>query len=127
MEKISRLLKIILIACYSMFSFVDNLSAQETWEEIIEQLVVNDENDSYSYENIMEELAELKSNPIPTKAVIFSLKMPSSITSSRLQTIKESDIAYEVIRNVEQLTASAVGRTSAVCLAYQQTEVRLDA
>ena len=65
-----------------MFSFVDNLSAQETWEEIIEQLVVNDENDSYSYENVMEELAELKSNPIPinsaTKEQLESIPFLSS-------------------------------------------------
>ena len=60
-------------------------------------------------------------NPIPIKAVTSSPKMRLSTTLSGLQTIKAEDIPSEVIRNVEQFTASAVGRTGAVCFAYQQT------
>jgi hypothetical protein len=45
---------------------VNNLSAQETWENIIEQLVENhDEISSSNWQNLMEDLAELKEHPIP--------------------------------------------------------------
>ena len=47
-----------------MFLFVDNLSAQNTWEEVVEQLVVDEEEDSYQWESLMEELADLKEHPI---------------------------------------------------------------
>ena len=54
-----------LIACLSIVFPVDNLSAQETWENIIEQLVDNnDEISSSNWQNLMEDLAELKEHPI---------------------------------------------------------------
>jgi DNA uptake protein ComE-like DNA-binding protein len=47
--------------CFS----VNNLSAQESWEQIIEQLVDNNEEISTSHwQNLMEDLAELKEHPI---------------------------------------------------------------
>ena len=57
--------KIWLIACFSMCFSVNNLSAQEAWEQIIEQLVDNNEEISTSHwQNLMEDLAELKEHPI---------------------------------------------------------------
>ena len=54
-----------LIACFSMCFSVNNLFAQETWEQIIEQLVDNNEEISTSHwQNLMEDLAELKEHPI---------------------------------------------------------------
>ena len=54
-----------LIACLSIVFPVDNLSAQESWENIIEQLVDNnDEISSSNWQNLMEDLAELKEHPI---------------------------------------------------------------
>ena len=54
-----------LIACFSMCFSVNNLSAQEAWEQIIEQLVDNNEEISTSHwQNLMEDLAELKEHPI---------------------------------------------------------------
>ena len=54
-----------LIACLSIVFPVDNLLAQESWENIIEQLVDNnDEISSSNWQNLMEDLAELKEHPI---------------------------------------------------------------
>lgn len=64
MEKLISLLKVMSIACLSMFFFVNNLSAQTTWEEVIEQLVENEEENSYQWENLLEELADLKEHPL---------------------------------------------------------------
>ena len=64
MNDFIRLLITLSIACLSMFLFVDNLSAQNTWEEVVEQLVVDEEEDSYQWESLMEELADLKEHPI---------------------------------------------------------------
>ena len=57
--------KTMLIACLSMFFPVDNLCAQEIWEDIIEQLATtNDEESSFQWENLMEDLADLKEHPL---------------------------------------------------------------
>ena len=58
-------LKAMLIVWLSMCFSVNNLFAQEMWENMIEQLVVHDESDSSSWENMMEELTDLKEHPIP--------------------------------------------------------------
>ena len=61
----NRWLKTWLITCLSIVFSVDNLSAQESWENIIEQLVDNnDEISSSNWQNLMEDLAELKEYPI---------------------------------------------------------------
>ena len=61
----NRWLKTWLITCLSIVFSVDNLSAQESWENIIEQLVDNnDEISSSNWQNLMEDLAELKEHPI---------------------------------------------------------------
>ena len=52
------------IGCISMFLFVNNLSAQTTWEEWIQQLVENEDQDSYTLETLIEDLTELKEHPI---------------------------------------------------------------
>ena len=57
-------LKVLLIACLSICFSVNNLSAQEIWENVIEELVANSEENSYQWENLMEDLAELKEHPI---------------------------------------------------------------
>ena len=54
-----------LIICFSVFLSVNNLSAQSILEEVIEQWVNTHESGSYQLENMMEELDELKENPIP--------------------------------------------------------------
>ncbi len=64
MEKLISLLKVMSITCISMFFFVNNLSAQTTWEEVIEQLAENEEENSYQWENLLEELADLKEHPL---------------------------------------------------------------
>ena len=62
--KTNKRLKTMLIACLSICFSVNNLSAQEIWENMVEQWVVNDENNSYQWENLMEEWEELKEHPI---------------------------------------------------------------
>ena len=52
------------IGCISMFLFVNNLSAQTTWEEWIQQLVENEDQDSYTLETLIEDLTELKEHTI---------------------------------------------------------------
>ncbi len=62
MRKMNSLLKTMLIACFSMFLSVDNLSAQEVWEDLAEQLT-GDEG-TFHWESMFEELSELHENPI---------------------------------------------------------------
>lgn len=62
--KMNRLLKVMLIICVTILSSVNNLSAQEVWEELAEQLADEEENSSFQWENNFEELTELKENPI---------------------------------------------------------------
>lgn len=64
MHFLVRLLKTASICCISMFLFVNNLSAQTSWEEWVQQLAENEESDSYALETIIEELTELKEHPI---------------------------------------------------------------
>ena len=54
-----------LIACLSIFLSVNKLSAQESWESIIEQLMNNnDEIASSNWQSLMEDLAEMKEHPV---------------------------------------------------------------
>ena len=48
-----------------MLFSVNNLFAQEIWENMVEQLMINDENGSSQWENLMEELSDLREHPIP--------------------------------------------------------------
>ena len=57
-------LKVILITCLSVVLPVNNLSAQHVLEEIAEQLITNDEDNAYQWENLFEELSDLKENPL---------------------------------------------------------------
>ena len=57
--------KTYLILCLSIFFSVDNLFAQSDWEKVIEQLLDNnDEVSSSNWQNLMEDLSELKEQPI---------------------------------------------------------------
>ena len=60
----NRLLKSMLIACITIALSVNNLSAQEVWEELAEQLIGEEEGEVFQWENNFEELSELKENPI---------------------------------------------------------------
>ena len=54
-----------LIACFSICFSVNNLFAQEAWENVIEQLMENNyEISSSNWQSLMEDLAELKEHPI---------------------------------------------------------------
>ena len=63
--KMNKRLKTILITCYLILFSVNTLSAQEIWEHMVEQLVIRDEENSYQWENLVEELTDLKEHPIP--------------------------------------------------------------
>ena len=63
--KMNKRLKTMLIICFSMCFSVNNLFAQETWMNMIEQLVMNNENSSRSWENMITDLEELKEHPSP--------------------------------------------------------------
>ena len=57
--------KTYLILCLSISFSVDNLFAQSDWEKVIEQLLDNnDEVSSSNWQNLMEDLSELKEQPI---------------------------------------------------------------
>ena len=60
----NRLFKVLLIYWLSTFLFVDNLKAQSSWEEVIEQLVNNEEENHYRLDMILEELEDWKAHPI---------------------------------------------------------------
>ena len=53
----NRWLQILLIACISVFFSVNNLSAQESWVEIVEQLVSNADGNTSALETLMEDMA----------------------------------------------------------------------
>jgi len=54
-----------LIVCLSIGLPVDKLSAQEAWENVIEQLMNNnDELSSSNWQSLMEDLAEMKEHPV---------------------------------------------------------------
>ena len=57
-------LKIILIPCLSVVCSVNNLQAQQVLEEVVEQLVNNDEENINRWENLYEELSDLRENPL---------------------------------------------------------------
>ena len=63
--KMNKRLKVMLITCLSICFSVNNILAQEIWENMVEQLVIRDENSSYHLENLMDELTDLKEHPIP--------------------------------------------------------------
>ena len=58
-------LKSMLIACVSVVFNVHNLYSQEILEDIGEQVLMNGDASSYQWENLLEELADLKENPLP--------------------------------------------------------------
>lgn len=60
----NRLLKMMLIVCITMLLPVYNLFAQEAWEELAEQLINEEDQESFQWDNDFEELSELKENPI---------------------------------------------------------------
>ena len=55
--KMNRLLKVMLIICITIRSSVNNLCAQEVWEELAEQLMDEDENNSFQWDTQFEELS----------------------------------------------------------------------
>ncbi len=57
--------KTMLIACFSILFPVDNLSAQEVWEDMVIQLMSNEEENTSSWESLIDELTDLKEHPIP--------------------------------------------------------------
>lgn len=60
----NRLLKSMLITCITIGFSVNNLSAQEVWEELAEQLIDEEGGEVFQWENNFEELSELRENPI---------------------------------------------------------------
>lgn len=63
--KMNKRLKAMLITCLSIVFSVNNLYAQESWMDMVEQWVMNNEDNSRSWENMVNDLEELKENPIP--------------------------------------------------------------
>ena len=57
-------LKALLIACISVLFPVNNLYSQENWEDLFERLVTHDDENSGQWENLLEDLTELKEHPI---------------------------------------------------------------
>ncbi|MBR5542093.1 MAG: helix-hairpin-helix domain-containing protein [Bacteroides sp.] len=63
--KMNKRWKTMLIACFSICFSVNNIFAQAVWENMVEQLLIHDENSTQQWDNLMEDLTELKENPIP--------------------------------------------------------------
>lgn len=57
-------LKAMLIACISVWFPVNNLNAQENWEDLFERLMTHDDENSSQWENLLEDLTDLKEHPI---------------------------------------------------------------
>ena len=90
-----------LIACLSMVFPVSNLSAQEIWETIIEQLVESNEDISSSgWQNLMEDLAELKEHPIHINTATREQLERFPFLSDQLV----ENILYYIYRNGPMLT-----------------------
>ena len=58
------LFKMLLFYWLSMFLLVDNLKAQSSWEEVVEQLASQGEEGSYNLETLFEELEDWKAHPV---------------------------------------------------------------
>ena len=82
--KMNKRLKVMLITCLSICFSVNNLSAQEIWENMVEQLMINDENGSSQWENLMEELSDLREHPIPINTATKEQLERFPFLSSRL-------------------------------------------
>ena len=65
----NRWLKAMLIACISVLFPVNNLYSQERWEDIFERLVANGDENSSQWENLMEDLTDLKEHPLNINTV----------------------------------------------------------
>ena len=97
----NRLLKTWLIVCFSMCFPVDSLTAQETWEHIIEQLIENNEEiPSSNWQNLMEDLAELKEHPININTATKLQLEKFPFLSDRLI----ENILYYIYKNGPMLT-----------------------
>jgi len=90
-----------LIACLSIVFPVNNLSAQETWETVIEQLVESNEDISSSdWQNLMEDLTELKEHPININTATREQLERFPFLSDQLV----ENILYYIYRNGSMLT-----------------------
>lgn len=99
-----RLLIKVSIAWLSMFLFVDNLSAQTTWEEVIEQLAENEYENSYQWETLMEELADLKEHPLNINTATKEQLERFPFLSNRLvENILYYIYKYEAIHSEKEL------------------------
>lgn len=97
----NRLLKTWLIVCLSMCFPVSSLTAQETWEHIIEQLIENNEEISSSnWQNLVEDLAELKEHPININTATKLKLEKFPFLSDRLI----ENILYYIYKNGPMLT-----------------------
>ena len=97
----NRLLKTWLIVCFSMCFPVDSLTAQETWEHIIEQLIENNEEiPSSNWQNLMEDLAELKEHTININTATKLQLEKFPFLSDRLI----ENILYYIYKNGPMLT-----------------------
>ena len=63
--KMNKRWKTMLITCFSICFSVNNLFAQAVWENMVEQLLIRDVNSTQQWDNLLEDLTELKENPIP--------------------------------------------------------------
>ena len=92
------------ITCISMFFFVNNLSAQTTWEEVIEQLAENEEENSYQWENLLEELADLKEHPLDiNRATKEQLERFPFLSDRLIENILYYIYKYGSIQNEKEL------------------------
>ena len=80
MNKMNGLFKMLLFYWLSMFLLVDNLKAQSSWEEVVEQLASQGEEGSYNLETLFEELEDWKAHPVNINSATTNSLMPSPLT-----------------------------------------------
>ena len=85
----NNLWKTLLIACISMCLPVNNLFAQESWENLIEQLMNNDDEvSSIHWQSLMEDLSELKEHPVNIN------------TATKQQLERFPFLTYQMVENI---------------------------
>ena len=121
-----------LIACFSVVFPVNNLYAQEVWEEIAEQWADDEEENTLQWENLLEDLNDLKEHPINLNtATKEQLERFPSLSAHLIENILYYLYKYgAMLSDKELMMVEGMDRKTARCLlpfiTFQQPEIEID-
>ena len=121
-----------LIACFSVVFPVNNLYAQEVWEEIAEQWADDEEENTLQWENLLEDLNDLKEHPINLNtATKEQLERFPFLSAHLIENILYYLYKYgAMLSDKELMMVEGMDRKTARCLlpfiTFQQPEIETD-